>query len=287
MSAGDPPASRRLMDSGAGKPYMGFDVSKPNVARVYDAMLGGKDNFASDRDFVEQAERIAPKARLAATNNRAFLRRVVRYLVGEAGITQFLDLGSGLPTQGNVSEVAHELDPAAHVVHVDNDRVVYLHSTALLADARTTEVALGDIRSPAAILGDPAVRSLIDFSRPVGLLMFAILHHIDDGDRPGSIVAQFRAAMPSGSYLAISSFRLPGPELPELRAVTIEGEKLLAGTLGSGRWREEEEILSWFGDWELIEPGLVPLLEWRPSVQGCIPHDELYHSFYGGVARKK
>jgi hypothetical protein len=277
MTAGDPLAGRRLMD---------FDVSKPNVARVYDAMLGGKDNFAADRDFVEQAVRIAPKARLAAMCNRAFLGRVVRYLVGEAGITQFLDLGSGLPTQGNVSEVAHELDPGAHVVHVDIDPVVYLHGTALLADAQTTDVAVGDVRSPAAILGDPTVRSLIDFGRPVGLLMFAILHHIDDRDRPESIAAQFRAAMPSGSYLAISSFRMPGPELPELRAVTIEGEKLLAGKLGSGRWREEKEILTWFGDWELIDPGLVPLPQWRPSAEGSIPRDEIYHSFFGGVARK-
>jgi S-adenosyl methyltransferase len=264
----------------------GIDVSKPNIARVYDAFLGGKDNFAADREFVARAVELAPKAPLAAKANRAFLRRVVRYLVGEAGITQLLDIGSGLPTQGNVSEVAHEINPAAHVIHVDNDPVVYTHSKALLADSRTTEIVALDVRRPAEILSDPVVRGLIDFGRPVGLLLIAILHHIADEEDPAWITAQLRDAMAPGSYLAISSFRMPGPELPELRAVTIEGEKLLAGTLGSGRWREDEEILTWFGDWELLEPGWVSLAEWRPPVRGRIRRDEVYHSFFGGVARK-
>ena len=279
MAEGDQPGGRY--------PVAGIDVSKPNVARVYDAFLGGKDNFAADREFVDNAIRIAPKAPLAARANRAFLRRVVRYLVGEAGITQLLDIGSGLPTQGNVSEVAHEIDPAVHVVHVDNDPVVYTHSKALLAGAPTTDIVDGDVRRPAEILADPALRALIDFGRPVGLLLIAILHHIEDHEKPAWIAAQLRDAMPAGSYLAISSFRMPGPELPELRAKTIEGEKLLTGKLGSGRWREDEEIITWFGGWELLEPGWVPLAEWRPAVRGRIRPDEVYHSFYGGVARKK
>jgi hypothetical protein len=265
----------------------GIDVSRPNVARVYDALLGGKDNFAADREFVAKAIEMAPKAPLAARANREFLRRVVRYLVGEAGITQLLDIGSGLPTQGNVSEVAHEIDPAVHVVHVDNDPVVYTHSKALLADSRTTDIAALDVRRPDEILAHPVVRGLIDFGRPVGLLLIAILHHIDDHDDPAWIAARLRDAMPVGSYLAISSFRMPGPELPELRAQTIEGEKLLVGTLGSGRWREDEEILTWFGDWELLEPGWVSLAEWRPALRGRIRRDEVYHGFFGGVARKK
>ena len=263
-----------------------IDITRPNVARVYDCFLDGKDNFTADREFVRRALEIAPKAPLAAKNNRAFLRRVVRYLVAEAGITQFLDIGSGLPTQGNVSEVAHAIDPTVHVVHVDNDPIVYTHSKALLADTFTTDIVVGDIRRPAEILADPDVRKLIDFGRPVGLLLFAVLHHVGDQDDPGSIMAQLRDAVPAGSYLAISSFRMPGPELPELRAVTIEGEKLLVGTLGSGRWREEEEILSWFGDWELLDPGLVSIMEWRPPPGTHVMRDELYHSFFGGVARK-
>lgn len=262
------------------------NITVPNVARVYDAFLGGKDNFTADREFVRQAMEVAPRAPLGARYNRAFLGRVVRYLVVEAGLTQFLDLGSGLPTQGNVSEVAHDIDPAIRVVLVDNDPVVYTHSKALLADRRTTDIAVGDIRRPQEILDDPVVRKLIDFDRPVGLLMFAIRHHVEDSDDPAGITAELRDAMPAGSYLALSSFHMPGPELRELRASTVKGEKLLVGTLGSGRWREEEEIRSWFGDWRLIDPGLVPLVEWRPPRGEPIPHDELYHSFYGGVASK-
>lgn len=271
---------------GDGK-YPDFDVSKPNVARVYDAMLGGKDNFAADREFVAEVLRFAPMAPLGAIANRQFLRRAVQYLVVEAGITQFIDLGSGLPTQGNVSEVAHQFSPRARVVHVDNDPVVYTHSKALLADARTTDFVLGDVRRPAEILADPVIEALIDFDRPVGLLLFALLHHLEDGDHLGTIMAEFRAAMPGGSYLAISSLRLPGPELPELRAITIEGEKLHTGILGAMRWREDSEILSWFDGWDLVPPGLVPLADWRPPVAGHVPYPELQNSFSGGVAKKR
>src|SRR5580692_4116534 len=156
MGAEDP------LDAGR---YPDFDISKPNVARVYDAMLGGKDNFAADREFVAEVLRFAPMAPLGAIANRQFLRRVVQYLVVEAGVTQFLDLGSGLPTQGNVSEVAHQYDPEARIVHVDYDPIVYTHSKALLADARTTDFVIGDVRRPGEILTDPAVRALIDFDR--------------------------------------------------------------------------------------------------------------------------
>jgi hypothetical protein len=265
---------------------MAFDVSKPNVARVYDYFVGGKDNFAADREFARAAMRIAPKAPLSALNNREFLGRAVRFLVGEAGITQLLDIGSGLPTRGNVSEAAHAINPDVHVVHVDNDPVVYTHSKALLSDDRTTDIITADVRQPAELLADPVVTKLIDFSQPVGLLLLAVLHHVEDEDKPGEIMDTLRAAMPPGSYLAISSLRMPGPELPELRAITIEGEELLTGSLGSGRWRESAEIQAWFGDWEMLPPGLVSLLEWRPPIQRVLERDEVYHSFYGGLARK-
>jgi hypothetical protein len=267
--------------------YPGFDISKPNVARVYDALLGGKDNFAVDREFVAEILRFAPMAPLGAIANRQFLRRVVQYLVVEAGVTQFLDLGSGLPTQGNVSEVVHQFNPRARVVHVDNDPVVYTHSKALLADARTADFVLGDVRRPGEILADPVVAAMIDFTQPVGLLFFALLHHVEDGDQPERIMAEFRAAVPGGSYLAISSLRLPGPELPELRAITIEGEKLHSGPLGPMRWREDSEILSWFGGWDLVSPGLVPLADWRPPVAGLVPCPEVQNSFSGGVAKSR
>jgi hypothetical protein len=278
MAAGDPLGDRK---------YPAFDVSKPNVARVYDAMLGGKDNFAADREFVAEVLRFAPMAPLGAIANRQFLRRVVQYLVVEAGVTQFLDLGSGLPTQGNVSEVVHQFSARARVVHVDNDQIVYTHSRALLADQLTTDFVLGDVRRPREILTDPVVESMIDFGQPVGLLLFALLHHVEDSDQPDRIMAELRTAMPSGSFVAISSLRLPGPELSEQRAVTLEGEKLLAGPLGGMRWREDSEIRSWFGDWELVSPGLVPLGDWRPPVAGQAAYPEIQQSFSGGVARKR
>jgi hypothetical protein len=264
-----------------------IDITKPNIARVYDYFVGGKDNFSADREFARRAMELAPKAPLAAQNNRAFLRRVVQYLVGEAGITQLIDIGSGLPTAGNVSEIAHKINPEVHVVYVDNDPIVYTHSKALLSDPLKADIINADIREPVRVLTDPTVWRLIDFDRPVGLLLLAVLHHVQDDDYPDWIARRFRDAMPPGSYLAVSSLRLPGPELPELRATTIEGEKLLADGLGSGRWREDEQILSWFGDWELLPPGLVSLQEWRPETQEKIEHDEVYHSFFGGVARKK
>jgi S-adenosyl methyltransferase len=264
-----------------------IDITKPNIARVYDYFVGGKDNFAADREFARRAMQVAPKAPLAAQNNRAFLRRVVRCLVGEAGITQIIDIGCGLPTAGNVSEIAHEIDPAVRVVYVDNDPIVYTHSKALLSAPDRADIINADIRDPLLILTDPTVLRLIDFDQPVGLLLLAVLHHVQDDEFPAWIAARLRDAMPSGSYLALSSLRLPGPDLPELRAKTIEGEKLLADGLGSGRWREDEQILSWFGDWDLLPPGLVSLQEWRPETQAEIEHDEVYHSFFGGLARKK
>ena len=264
-----------------------LDTSRPNVARVYDYFLGGKDNFAADREYARLAMELRPETPQRATRaNREFLRRVVRYLAGEAGITQLLDIGSGLPTQGNVSEVAHEVNPDARIVYVDHDPVVYTHSKALLADNRTTDFAIGDLRRPAEILASPDVARLIDMRQPVGLLLFAVLHHVEDADKPAAIMDELRQAMPPGSYLAISSFRLPGPDMPEARAAVIEAEKLLAGKLGSGRWREEAEIATWFGDWDMIEPGLVPLPEWRPPIPHRVPRDDVYHGLRGGVARK-
>ena len=267
-------------------PPEGVDANVPNIARVYDAFLGGKDNFAADRRLVQSALRVTPDAQVGERANRAFLRRVVRYLVGEAGICQLLDIGSGLPAQGNVHEVAHEINRSVRTVYVDNDPVVYIHGQALLADARTTEVVTADVRWPAEILGHPTVRQFIDFSQPVGLLMLAILHHINDAEDPPGIVAALRDAMPRGSYLAISSFRMPGPELAGPRAKSMEMEQLFSEQLGTGRWRSDEAILGWFGNWELIPPGLVPLWDWRPDEDADLPDESIYQGFAGGVARK-
>ncbi len=264
-----------------------IDVTRPSIARVYDVFLDGKDNFAADRAVAESALQIAPDSAGGAKSNRAFLRRVVRYLGAEAGITQFLDIGSGLPSAGNVHEIARDASPGARVVYVDNDPVVGVHGRALLADAATARFITADVRRPAEVLDDPEVQGFIDFGRPVGLLMFAILHHITDAEDPAAIAARFREALAPGSYLAISSVRMPGPEHPEEAEKARAVQELFNATLGTGLWREDEEILSWFGDWELLEPGLVPLPEWRPDTAVPARRDSTYHGFVGGVARKR
>jgi len=265
-------------------PPQGVDAKAPNIARVYDAFLGGKDNFAVDRRVVESALRITPHARAGARANRAFLYRVVRYLVRDAGITQILDIGSGLPAEPNVHEVAREINPAVRTVYVDNDPVVSIHGQALLADARNTEVITADARRPAEILDHPGVRRFIDFGRPVGLLLLAILHHIHDSEDPPGIMAAFRDAMPRQSHLAISAFCMPGPDLAGQRAKSAELEQLFLERLGSGYWRGPEAVLGWFGDWPMVEPGLVPLADWRPD--GPRPEPVACAGFVGGVARK-
>jgi hypothetical protein len=264
-----------------------IDVTRPSIARVYDVFLDGKDNFAADRAVAESALQIAPDSAGGAKSNRALLRRVVRYLAAEAGITQFLDIGSGLPSAGNVHEIARAASPGARVVYVDNDPVVGVHGRALLADAATARFITADVRRPDEVLNDPEVQGFIDFGRPVGLLMLAILHHITDAEDPAAIAARLREALAPGSYLAISSLRMPGPEHPEEAEKARAVQELFNETLGTGLWREDEEILTWFGDWELLEPGLVPLPEWRPDTAVPARRDSTYHGFVGGVARKR
>jgi hypothetical protein len=263
----------------------GVDTTKPNVARVYDYLLGGKDNFAVDREVAEMSLRVMPDSRRGPRSNRAFLRRVVRYLAAEVGIRQFLDIGSGLPTRGNVHEIAQEVAPHVRVVYVDNDPMVLAHARALLGGDHTA-VVTADIREPDSVLKHPVVGGLIDFDRPVGLLMFAILHHVNDAEDPGGIAAAFREAVPPGSHLAISHFHNPGGARPEDAEMARLGEELFNTSFGTGRWRTPEQIGSYFGDWELLEPGVVPMPEWRPDLDGVRKKDLTHHLFVGGVARK-
>jgi SAM-dependent methyltransferase len=201
------------------------------------------------------------------------------------GIRQFLDLGSGLPAQGNVHEVAQEIAPQARVVYIDSDPVVLAHARALLVGDHTA-VVTADIREPGSILNHPAVGGLIDFDQPVGLLMFAILHHVNDFEGPGRIAATFREAVPPGSHLAISHFQNPGDARPEDAEMALLGEELFNRSFGTGRWRTPEEIRSYFGDWELLEPGVVPMPEWRPDIDGIRKKDLTHYLFVGGVAKK-
>jgi S-adenosyl methyltransferase len=191
-----------------------LDTSKPNVARAYDYLLGGKDSYAADREAVRQILRTWPEVRDMARTNRAFMQRAVRFLAGEAGIRQFIDIGTGIPSAGKVHEVTGQVAPGARVVYVDNDPIVHVRVSALLTGSDTTAIVLADLRDPGVILAHPRLRGLIDFSQLVALLLVAILHFIAEGEGPAGIVATLRDALPSGSYLTLShrtaDFHSPG-----------------------------------------------------------------------------
>ncbi len=181
-----------------------IDTSRPHPARMYNYYLGGKTNYLVDQEAAREVLRQAPELRLIARENRAFLQRAVRYLVGAAGIRQIIDIGTGIPAAGNVHEVAHAITPGVRVAYVDNDPIVHVHASALLTGSGATAIVLADVREPEAILADPQVRELIDVSEPVALLLVAILHFVTDKEGPTKIVSIFRDALPVGSYLALS-----------------------------------------------------------------------------------
>jgi hypothetical protein len=263
-----------------------INTGVPNPARIYDYLLGGKDNFPADRDVAEQVLAIAPVARDVVGDNRAFLRRAVRFLTSEAGIRQFIDLGSGLPTQGNVHEVAQADAADARVVYVDNDAMVVTHSRALLAGDNTVAVQ-ADLREPERILAHPEVRQLIDFDQPVALLLMAILHFVPDDEDPFGIVARFRDALPAGSYLAISHGTRDIPARPdmspeEMTEMGTKVERLYQLTTASLVTRTHAEVERFFDGLDLLDPGVVEIQRWRPD--GRRPM--LPGGFYGGVGRK-
>ena len=263
-----------------------INTGVPNPARIYDYLLDGKDNFPADREVAEQLLAIAPVARDVVEDNRAFLRRVVRHLADEAGIRQFVDLGSGLPTQGNVHEVAQAVAPEARVVYVDNDAMVVTHSRALLAGDNTAAIQ-ADLREPDALLGHAELRELVDLDQPVALLLMAILHFLPDEEDPFGIVARFRDALPAGSYLAISHGTRDVPERPDMSAAAMAEmgarvERLYQLTTASMATRTRAQVERFFAGFDLLEPGLVEIQLWRPDGQGS----KLPGGFYGGVGRK-
>lgn len=257
-----------------------IDTSKPSIARVYDYVLGGKDNYAVDRDAAASMLDVVPDTPLMARDNRAFLRRAVRYLVAEAGITQIIDIGSGLPTAGNVHEIAHEIDPNVAVVYVDNDPIVLAHGRALLADNETTTVITAELRDPRSIFDHPDTRKHIDMARPFAVLTASILQHLSDAEDPEGIATNIRGRLPSGSYLLSANFHdSDGPRVRELERAFLEGG------LGTGRFRTWEEQRRYFDGLEMVEPGLVAANEWRPDAD--TPTDSSVHDLYiGGIGRK-
>jgi hypothetical protein len=258
----------------------GFDPTKPNIARMYDYLLGGKDNFAVDRALGDQIIASMPSVQIGVRAQRAVLGRVVRYLVGEVGISQLIDIGSGLPTADNVHEVAHRIDPRTRVVYLDNDQVVLTHARALLADSVATVVVSGDLRQ-ADLLEDPELRQHLDWSQPVGLLLCGILHHILDSEHPAELMQELYRALPSGSYVFIHHLVDSGdPAIADVQAALQQG-------LGRGQFRTWEQVSAMFSGLELIEPGLVLVPDWRPDPGTPSARDfPVLRLACAGVARK-
>lgn len=264
---------------------VGVNPHVPNGARIYDAMLGGKDNFAADRGVVEQMLKANPMAPLTAKANREFLGRAVRYLTTECGIDQFLDIGTGLPTVQNVHEVALAHNPKARIVYVDYDPIVVTHARALLRGADRVEVVQGDIREPAQILSDAS--DTLDFDRPVGVLMVAILHFVSDAEHPEQILAKLREAMAPGSYLIIS--HTADESSSSVMGAAKQGFSMAGAPLTPRTRAAIGDLLSGF---ELVEPGLVDVREWRPDalpepeVGGGTATPDLPWTIVGGVGAR-
>jgi len=259
-----------------------FDPARPNAARVYDYLLGGKDNFAADRAVGDQIIASLPEVQAGVQAQRAVLGRVVRYLVGEAGVRQLLDVGSGLPTSDNVHEIAQRTAPGTQVVYVDNDPVVLAHARAILSDDAATFAERGDLLDPASIVASPAIREHLDWTQPVGLLLCGIAHYVLDEEHPERGIAELVDALPPGSYVFIHHLLDTGdPAAAELQAQMLKG-------LGRVRFRTLAEVRRLFGDLELVPPGLVPVPEWRPDSGAAIRADYgvVLSMACAGVARK-
>ena len=260
----------------------GIDTSRPHPARTYDYFLGGKNNFAADREVADKVLAGWPTIRIGVRENRKFLARVVRYLAGEVGIRQFLDIGTGLPTADNVHEVAQAVAPSARVVYADNDPLVLAHARALLTSSPQGRTAYihADLRDPLSIINDPVTRDVLDFTQPIALMLIAILHMIPDEEQPADIVATLLDALPAGSYVVASH---------------ITGEHNDGAAAAEDRFREASLKAQWrdsdvfarlaFNGLDLVPPGVVLTSEWRNDEPGPRPTPADV-SAYGGVARK-
>ncbi|MET0233235.1 MAG: SAM-dependent methyltransferase [Kibdelosporangium sp.] len=256
------------------------DLQKPSAARMYDYLLGGSHNFAVDREFIEKILVIQPEAKRFAVMNRSFSRRAVLFMV-EQGVRQFLDLGSGIPTVGNVHEIAQRADPSATVVYADNEHVAVEHSRLLLKDNANADMVHADITKPGLVLNDPATTRLLDFTQPIGLLGITIGHYILDEQDPAAVFAAYRQVLAPGSFLALTHLtddfnQVKGDELTEM----------MKKSQNNVRPRTRSEVLGFFGDFDLVEPGLVTTSQWRPEYQaapGDNPEDD---GLYAAVARK-
>jgi SAM-dependent methyltransferase len=261
----------------------GIDTSRPHAARMYDYYLGGKNHFAADRETADQVIAAMPGVRTGPRENRAFLGRAVRYLAAEAGIRQFLDIGTGLPTTNSVHEVAQAVAPDSRVVYVDNDPLVLVHARALLTSSAEGQTAYiqADLRTPDEILSSPVVRSVLDFTKPVALMLVAVLHFVGDEHKPAELVASLCDALPPGSFLVAS--HITAEHNP---AGSAAGQRAYRGGGVPMRPRDSDVFAEMaFAGLELLPPGIVLVSEWGRSDSGPLPPASEVNA-YCGVARK-
>lgn len=263
---------------------VGVDTTRASIARVYDAALNGKDNYEIDREVLRQVATVAPQVNDLAWSNRNFLVRACRFLAGQAGITQYLDCGSGLPTAENTHQVVQRLQPDAKVLYIDNDPVVLAHGRALLEENENTLFVSADIFEPDEVLGLPEVHEFLDFSQPIALIQNGTLHHYI-GDEAPAIMQKYVDALVPGSYTVIAHFY--DPQTPEHSEVARKmEEKFVHSPMGSGRFRTRDEILAMFPGQELVPPGLVLCDDWWPDGPRVKPLNQVEECIAGGVGRK-
>lgn len=267
------------------RPSHAIDTTVPSVARAYDAALGGKDNYEVDRQLLAQLNAVVPEVNIIAVSNRAFLTRAVRYLAREAGIDQFLDCGAGLPTAENTHQVAHRHNVEARVVYVDNDPVVLAHGRALLEDNENTRLVDADIFTPTAVLENDVVRSHLDFTRPIGLLHVATLHHhsADEGLPPAEVMRAYIDALPSGSHVVFSHFFDPENEHS---TIAHRVQSVLNNSINRGFFRTRTEIQAMLQGLELIDPGITIADDWWPDGPSNTPLPEAGHCIVAALGRK-
>lgn len=260
----------------------GIDLTVPSVSRIYDYYLGGSHNFEVDREAGRRAMEAWPGLPKIMQANRAFMRRAIRYAVGE-GVTQFLDIGSGIPTFGNVHQVAQQQNPDCRVVYVDSDPVAVAHSRAVLQDNDATDVVSADFRSPRDILQSPEVERLLDLDRPVALMLVALLHFIEDTDEPWKAMAELRDALPEGSLLVVTHASGEGEyKVPDRGAGASDVYRRIGSPL---LMRNRQEVERFFEGWDLVDPGLVAMPRWRPEAP-VDQEDPVVFSGFAGVGRK-
>ncbi|MCG7206105.1 SAM-dependent methyltransferase [Streptomyces arenae] len=254
-----------------------IDTSKPHPARIYDYLLGGKDNYEVDRQAADRLAAVAPEVFIGVRANRAFLQRAVRHVV-DSGVRQILDVGTGLPTSPNIHEVAQGLAPDVRVAYVDNDPIVKAHGDALLSRSGSTSIVLADLRDPQSVVGHPGVRRVIDFGRPVALFLVAILHFVRDDEEPERIVATLRDALPAGSFLVLSHATADFADRSDAQAVYNNATATM-------NLRSRDRIERFFEGFDLVEPGLAQVPFWRPDTTPPPGSEQI--GFYGAVAVKK